>query len=847
MMRQYLDVKEANPDCVLLYRVGDFYEMFFEDALNISKELELTLTGKDCGLEERAPMCGVPFHAVDVYIEKLVENGHKVAICEQLEDPKDAKGLVERGIIRIVTPGTASNETDETVYIMAIKKQYGKIGVSYADVSTGEFRVAEFENEDELKNLIIRIAPREFLISEGEAFNIDFGSTTVSKYFPYAFEEGNASSFLLEHFKVADLSIYGTDGMNAGICASGALLRYLYETQKNMLVHITKLTPENDGNYMVIDPATKRNLELTLTLRERKKKGSLLQLLDRTKTSMGARLLRTWIDQPLTNIKLINRRLTAVSELNSDYQLRYELSEAMDGVFDIERLLSRISYGSLDARHALSLKRSASKFKDIIKALENTKSELLREIYNGIDPLTELCAYLENAVAEDPPVGIRDGGIIKDGFNTEVDKLRNTGTNAKDYIARLEQREREKTGLKNLRIGYNRVFGYYIEVPRSQSASVPYEYVRKQTLANAERYITQELKELEDTVNGAEEKLKKLEEEIFISIRSRISDNIEKLQKNSALIALADVLYSLAQVAYDNNYVKPKMSEDGEIEIKGGRHPVVERSISVRHDFVPNDAYLNNTDNRIMVITGPNMGGKSTFMRQTALIVLMAHIGSFVPAQSAKICIVDRIFTRVGASDDLASGQSTFMVEMNELAGILMNATEKSLLILDEIGRGTSTQDGLAIAWATIEHIANNVKKGMKTLFATHFHELTDLEGNMDGVVNYSVGVKEYENSVIFLHRIKRGGADRSFGIEVARLAGLPEKLLKRSKALLNTIENNSNIRLSSLEITEEEENKRDENAIRILSELRTIDINKLTPMEAMVILDDLKRKAEAQ
>ena len=845
MMRQYLDVKEANPDCIVLYRIGDFYEMFFEDAKLISKELELTLTGRDCGLEERAPMCGVPHHAVDTYIEKMIEYGHKVAICEQLQDPKEAKGIVERGIVRIITPGTSTADTEGTRYILSVFEdptEKGSFGAAYAEVSTGEFVVGEYTDRKKLDDLIMRIAPKEILIPEGEKYGISELTTSLSEYFHYAFDRENALSMLKEHFGVADISIYGVSGMKTGICAAGALMRYLHETQKNMLMHIRKMTADNDRSYMILDQATKRNLELTYSMRDHKKRGSLLWLLDKTKTSMGSRLMRNWIEQPLNNIRAINRRHAAVAELNGDYQLRYELREALENVFDVERLLSKISYGSMDARHALSLMQSIEKFALIKEALKDCKSELLKSAYEELDPLTDLYLYLKNSIAENPPIGIRDGGIIKEGFNPEVDKLRNSGKNAREWIAQLEARERKATGIKTLKVGYNRVFGYYIEVTRMYSDQVPYEYIRKQTLANAERYVTQELKELEDTLSGAEEKLKKLEEEIFLLIRDKIAAHIDVLQKNSRIVAETDALLSFAQVAYDYGYTRPKMTNDGVLMIKEGRHPVVERS--VRQDFVPNDAHLDNEKDRMLVITGPNMAGKSTFMRQTALIVLMAHIGSFVPAQSAQICLVDRIFTRVGASDDLASGQSTFMVEMNELAGILLNATENSLLILDEIGRGTSTQDGLAIAWATIEHITA-AKKGFKTLFATHFHELTDLEGNIPGVVNYSVGVKELENTVIFLHRIKRGGADRSFGIEVARLAGLPEELLSRAKKLLMAIESNAMMRISSLEINETEEKKEDERAAKVLGELRALDLNKLTPIEAMVLLDDLKKKAE--
>ena len=842
MMRHYLEVKEANPDCIVLYRLGDFYEMFFEDAKLISRELELTLTGRDCGLEERAPMCGVPYHAVDNYIARMIEFGHKVAICEQLQDPKEATGLVDRGIVRIITPGTATVDSEESVYIMSVVRSGQGFGAAYADVSTGEFVVGEYEDSQKLQDLISRVSPKEFLVAEGEKISELGESTSLSEYFPYAFETGNAVNILKEHFGVADISIYGVSGMDAGIRAAGALMRYLYETQKNVLMHITRMTADDHREYMIIDAATKRNLELTLSMREMKKRGSLLWLLDKTKTAMGGRLIRNWIEQPLISMKEISRRHSAVAELCSEYQLRLELRDRLSDISDVEKLLSRISYGNMDARHALSLKMSVQRFKGLKESLVMCRSDLLKKSYEDLDPLEDLANYLERAVSEDPPIGIRDGGIIKNGFSKEVDDLRNAGGNAKKWIAELEQKERERTGIKTLRVGYNRVFGYYLEVTRSFLDLVPQDYIRKQTLANAERYITPELKELEDSVTHAEERLKKIEEQLFLEVRSRIADNIETLQKDAKIIAELDVLLSFAQVAYDNDYCRPKMTNNGEISIKAGRHPVVEKS--VRQEFVPNDTYMNNDTIRMLVITGPNMGGKSTFMRQTALIVLMAHIGSFVPAESATICLVDRIFTRVGASDDLAQDQSTFMVEMSELAGILMNATPRSLLVLDEIGRGTSTQDGLAIAWATIEHIIKSSDTGYKTLFATHFHELADLEGNMPGVVNYSVGVKELDKTVLFLHRIKRGGADRSFGIEVARLAGLPESLLERAKGLLGIIESNSDMRISSLEISEDEEKKKEEAAARVIGELRALDINTITPMEAMVLLDDLKRKA---
>ena len=852
MMRQYLDIKEKNKDCLLFFRLGDFYEMFFEDAKIASKELELTLTGKDCGLEERAPMCGIPYHAVDGYIAKLIDKGYKVAICEQLEDPQQAKGLVERGITRIITPGTVADSSmlkeNENSYIFSLYEEKGRFGVSYADISTGGFYVEEAENGQELANVLTRVAPKEILYpEENQILKKIVGAYKdcyASPYYPWAFQHDTAHKLLLQHFGVISLRGFDISAKSLTISAAGALLQYLIETQKNSLMHIKKIRKISTGEYMIVDPFTHRNLELTETIRSKNKRGSLLWLLDKTKTSMGGRLLKKAIEQPLLKKQAINERLSAVDELKNDYCLRSELRAQLGGIYDIERLLARISYGTLDARDALSLKQSLEAIPGIKSLLLQAKSTLLKHSGENLDPLEDLYRFLESAIHPDAPNGIKDGGIIRDGFSADVDKYRDATKSGKDWLASLEQREREETGIKNLKIGFNKVFGYYIEVTKSYLNQVPYRYTRRQTLAGGERYITAELKELEDTILSASDKCSKLEYQLFLQIREKLAGFINALQANAEIIALVDVMQSFAQAAYDNDYVRPAIREDGVIEIKGGRHPVVEKT--VRQDFVPNDTYLDTKENTLMIITGPNMAGKSTFMRQIGLIVIMAQIGCFVPAALASISIVDRVFTRVGASDDLASGQSTFMVEMNELASILNNATEKSLLILDEIGRGTSTLDGLSIAWATIEYILKTKNLGAKTLFATHYHELTELEGILPGIKNYSITVKEMEKTIIFLHKIKRGGTDRSFGIEVARLAGLPEALLERARNLLMGLEKNAKPSLQGLDLPKEEAEEKSEelsrNISRIQQTLRGLDINSLTPLEALSVLNDLKQ-----
>lgn len=850
MMKQYLQVKEDNKDCLIFFRLGDFYEMFFDDAVLVSRELELTLTGKECGLEKRAPMCGVPHHSADLYISRLVEKGYKVAICEQLEDPATAKGLVERGVVRIVTPGTVTDEMiaeRDNSYILSICFKDGIFGAAYADISTGAFYTQQISEPARLTALIARTSPREVLYPEADEqtsklINLPGQELYTTPYADWIFEYKNAKDDMLEHFNINSLGAFGLEKMDAAVCASGALIYYLSYTQKNSLAHIKKITPVSDEHVMAIDQYTQRNLELTETLREKKKNGSLLYLLDKTHTAMGSRLLKSCVLQPLNDKKRINMRLDAVDEIKNSLSKRADLSDALNDIYDMERLISRISYGSLDARGALSLKCSLEKLPSLIDVLSRCESELLKRQYAELDTMDDLYSLLDAAIDPKAPIGIMEGGIINTGFNDEVDKLKQAKENGGRWMRELEAREREKTGISKLKVGYNRVFGYYIEVTNSFKDKVPYTYIRKQTLTGSERYITEELKELEDTVLGAQDKLYKLEYDIFIGIRDRIAANTQRIQAAAKIVATCDFIYSLAQAAYDYNYCKPTINESGTINIKEGRHPVVERA--VKGGFVPNDAYLDMKEDKLLVITGPNMAGKSTFMRQVGLIVIMAHIGSFVPAKTASICLTDRVFTRVGASDDLASGQSTFMVEMNELANILNNATSKSLLILDEIGRGTSTIDGLSIAWATIEYILKEGGVGAKTLFATHYHELIGLEKRLKGMVNYSVGVKEYGDSVIFLHRIKKGGTDRSFGIEVARLAGLPKELLDRAKQLMGAIQDNTELSLEDLDATTHEPPKERDYA-ELLRAIRSIDINTLTPLEALSVLDDIIKKAE--
>lgn len=872
MMQQYMETKKEYKDCILFYRLGDFYEMFFDDALTASKELEITLTGKNCGLEERAPMCGVPYHAVDSYLSRLVEKGYKVAICEQVEDPKQAKGIVKREVIRIVTPGTNidSMTRDETKnnYIMAIVYDAGRYGISIADVSTGDYFVTETDSESKLFDEIYKFSPSEIICNEAlYVSGIQLEDlknrmhVAISSLDAWYFDEELCKKALKEHFQVASLESLGIADYDCGVNASGALLQYLIETQKTSLAHLTKLTTYSTGKYMVLDSSTRRNLELCETLREKQKRGSLLWVLDKTKTAMGARLLRKYVEQPMIDKEEIIKRLDAVEELLKEAISREEIREYLSSVYDLERLVGRISYQSANPRDLTAFKASLSMLPHIRTILRDMKSPLLQKLYEEIDPLEDLCSLVENAIIDDPPMAMKEGGIIRDGYHEEVDRLRKAKTDGKTWLAELEQKEREKTGIKNLRIKYNKVFGYYLEATNSFKNMVPDYYTRKQTLTNAERYIIPELKELEDLILGAEDKLYALEYELYCDVRNRIADEIVRIQTTARAVAAVDAFASLALVAERNHYVRPKINEKGTIDIKDGRHPVVEKMIP-NHMFIANDTYLDDKKNRVAIITGPNMAGKSTYMRQTALIVLMAQIGSFVPASQANIGLVDRIFTRVGASDDLASGQSTFMVEMTEVANILRNATSKSLLILDEIGRGTSTFDGLSIAWAVVEHISNARLLGAKTLFATHYHELTELEGKIDSVNNYCIAVKEKGDDIVFLRKIVKGGADRSYGIQVAKLAGVPETVITRAKEIseeLSDADITTRVREMSVQGQEtkakEKPKKMDVVDMAqmslfdtvsdndVIEEIKGMDISRMTPMDAMNTLYQLQNK----
>ena len=867
MMKKYLETKEQYKDCILFYRLGDFYEMFFDDAVTASRELEITLTGKDCGMEERAPMCGVPFHAADNYLNRLVEKGYKVAICEQVEDPKLAKGLVRREVIRVVTPGTNLDtqalDATRNNYLMSIIYISGKFGIAAADITTGAFLVTEVENTRMLLDEITRYYPAEIICNQSfEVSGMDLEDLRERLHisiFPlegWYYDDDFCEEALKNHFHVSSLGGLGLDAYSCGALAAGALLQYLLQTQKTDLSNLTEIRPYTTGKFMVLDTFTRRNLELCETLREKQKRGSLLWVLDRTKTSMGARMLRSFLEQPLIHTDEINARLDLIEEFNKSTATREELREYLGPVYDLERLISKISYHSANPRDLIAFGSSLKMVPPIRAILNDLNSDLLKQIRGDLDDLTDISDLIERAIMEDPPIGVREGGFIRDGYNEQVDALRRAKTEGKDWLARLEETERTKTGIKNLRIRYNKVFGYYLEVTNSFKNLVPDYYTRKQTLTNAERYITPELKELEDTILGAEDKLYSLEYRLFCEVRDIIAENIPRIQKTARALAGLDVFSALAHVADHNHYVRPQINNKGLIDIRGGRHPVVEKMIKGEM-FIPNDTLLDNRKNRIAIITGPNMAGKSTYMRQTALIVLMAQIGSFVPAQSAKIGLVDRIFTRVGASDDLASGQSTFMVEMTEVANILRGATRDSLLILDEIGRGTSTFDGLSIAWSVIEHISNPKLIGAKTLFATHYHELTELEGKLDSVHNYCIAVKEQGDDIVFLRKIIKGGADKSYGIQVAKLAGVPDSVIARAKELLSELSDadiTDRIAEISSAAAEKKKNKRsaspDLNQISlfetvrdedILEELRTIDISNMTPLNALNTLNRLQ------
>ena len=798
MMQIYLDTKEKYKDCILFYRLGDFYEMFFDDAVTASRELELTLTGKDCGMDERAPMCGVPWHAADIYIDKLVKKGYKVAIAEQLEDPKKAKGIVKRDVIRVVTPGTnisaAALEETKNNYLMSAAAMDRSFGLAVTDVSTGEFFVTEVTGTGALMDEISKYGPSEivcndaFLISGADTEEITGRLRIVLNSLPGKYYGENAANQALkEHFKVASTEALGLKDYPAGAAAAGALLLYLQETQKNSLQHITAVKSYRPGNYMLIDSATRRNLELVETMRDKNKRGSLLGILDKTSTAMGARRLRSFIEQPLLDKKMIVARQDAVEDLCRNLMDREELREYLGPIYDLERLIGRVAFGTAGPRDLIALKISLQMLPALKQTLGLFSAALLQELNDDIDPLEDITSLLEASIEDDPPLSPKEGGVIKAGYSEEIDRLKSASTEGKNWLLALEQEERERTGIKTLRVKFNRVFGYCIEVTNSFKDMVPDDYIRKQTLVGAERYTTQKLKELESTILGAEERNTALQYDLFCEIRSSVGAEMLRLKRTAEAVATLDALVSLALVADRNRYVRPKINEKGLIDIRGGRHPVVEKMLQ-GEAFIANDTLLDNSENRCNIITGPNMAGKSTYMRQTALIVLMAQIGSFVPAESADIGLVDRIFTRVGAADDLAAGQSTFMVEMTEVANILRNATKRSLIILDEIGRGTSTFDGLAIAWAVVEHVSDPKLLGAKTLFATHYHELTELEGSLQGVRNYCVSVKEQGESIIFLRKIIPGGADRSYGIQVARLAGVPESVLKRARELVEEL-----------------------------------------------------------
>ena len=872
MMKQYMETKSQYQDCILFYRLGDFYEMFFDDALTASRELEITLTGKNCGQEERAPMCGVPYHAVESYLNKLVSKGYKVAICEQVEDPKTAKGIVKREVVRIVTPGTNldTQALDESKnnYIMCIVYIADRYGVSVADITTGDYFVTEIEDGAKLMDEIYRFSPSEIICNEAfymsgmdlEGMKDRLGITIYSLDAWY-FDDAVCRQKLLDHFKVSSFAGLGLADYDCGVISAGALLQYLLETQKNNLSNLTHITPYTSGKYMMLDSSTRRNLELCETLREKQKRGSLLWVLDKTKTAMGARMLRKFVEQPLIDKKEIERRLDAVQELKEQAISREELREYLSPVYDLERLITKITYGTANPRDLTAFRTSLEMLPPIRYILQDMQCDLLKSIMDELDPLEDLCSLITNAIREEPPIAMKEGNIIRDGFNEEVDKLRRAKSDGKDWLAKLENDEREKTGIKNLRIKYNKVFGYYLEVTNSYKDLVPEYYTRKQTLANAERYITPELKELEDMILGAEDKLYALEYEIYTDVRNKTAAEVERIQQTAKAVAALDVFASLALVAERNNYVRPKINEKGVIDIKEGRHPVVERMIP-NDMFIANDTYLDDKKHRISIITGPNMAGKSTYMRQTALIALMAQVGSFVPAKSANIGLSDRIFTRVGASDDLASGQSTFMVEMTEVANILRNATSKSLLILDEIGRGTSTFDGLSIAWAVVEYISDSRLLGAKTLFATHYHELTELEGKIDNVNNYCIAVKEKGDDIVFLRKIVKGGADKSYGIQVAKLAGVPDLVINRAKEIVEELsEEDITTRVSEIATKDKVSKKKpkakkyDEVDIAqmslfdtvkdddVLEELKNLDVGNMTPIDALNTIYRLQNK----
>ncbi|WP_304507289.1 DNA mismatch repair protein MutS [Anaerotignum sp.] len=865
MMQQYFEIKENYKHCLLFFRLGDFYEMFFEDAMIASRELEITLTGKDWGQEERAPMCGVPFHSADGYIARLVEKGYKVAICEQVEDPKMAKGIVKRDVVRIVTPGTVLDHAvlDERKnnYILAIYSSQAGYGIAVCDVSTGEFQTTEFTSIQAASKIIDEIArfsPAEVICNELFLGN-PLAKEIKEKFYYFLndidnrmFDFATAKDTILKHFQLKTLDGFGLNKKPMAVAAAGGLLWYLLETQKNDLNHISSVKYYTAGDFMLLDVSSRRNLELTETMREKSRKGSLLWVLDKTQTAMGARLLRKWVEQPLLSAVEIQKRLDGVEELCTDLFLREEIKDILRSMYDFERIMGRVIYQSANARDLAALKNSIENLPLLKNILARCKSPYLTELCDKLDPLENIHELIEQAIVDDPPFSVREGGMIKQGFHGDLDTYMQAKEKGTLWIQQMEEEEREKTNIKNLKVRYNKVFGYYIEVTKSNIKDVPEGYIRKQTLANCERYITPELNELAELILGAEEKIVTAEYEIFTEIREAVAAEVERIQYCAYIVAVVDVLQSFAEVAQSMNYVKPLVDEGDMISVTAGRHPVVEKMM--QGQFIPNDVYLDQEETRLAIITGPNMAGKSTYMRQTALIVLMAQIGSFVPAEAAHIGIVDRIFTRVGASDDLSAGQSTFMVEMSEVANILNNASSKSLLILDEIGRGTSTFDGLSIAWAVLEYIADVKQIGAKTLFATHYHELSELEGKLSGVKNYCIDVQEMGEDIIFLRKIKRGGADHSYGVQVARLAGLPLKVIRRSGQILNQL-NAADITKKAKKIAVESKENAEEAAKQIdmfslkenqmIDEISKLDVMSMTPIEALQTLFELQKKAK--
>ena len=862
MMQRYLETKEQYKDCILFYRLGDFYEMFFDDAVTASRELELTLTGKDCGQEERAPMCGIPHHAAEIYISRLIAKGYKVAICEQLEDPKEAKGIVKRGVIRVVTPGTVvdSNMLEERKnnFIMSIFKSGIYFGISVCDISTGEFYSAEIKDNQNFPLVLDEIArymPSELVINsmmsdcqeEMDKIKERFDSYITRFNDKFFTDDTEKIRYRFNFVDSNQKEIKNIEDKRLAVCSINALIEYIEQTQMTTLDHINKITVYNISKYMSLDINARRNLEITEKMRDKSKKGTLLWVLDKTSTSMGGRALRRWLNDPLIDTTEINRRLESVKELKDDVILRGDIIENLRKVYDIERLAGKMAYGNANARDMITLKNSLSKLPDLKKVLANVNSPMLKDLYENLDELQDIYELVDKSIVEDPPMTVKDGGIIKLGYDEEIDKLKTATTEGKNWIIQLEAEEREKTGIKNLKVGFNKVFGYFIEVTKSYLDQVPERFVRKQTLTNAERFITEDLKNLENQILGAEEKVVNLEYNAFVQIRDEIAKNVKRLQKSANIVSTLDVLTSFATVAEDLNYCMPKVDDSGVLDIKGGRHPVIDKMLGTGV-FVENDTYLDKEENRLSIITGPNMAGKSTYMRQVALITLMAQVGSFVPASEAHIGVVDKIFTRVGASDDLSMGQSTFMVEMMEVATILKEATQNSLVILDEIGRGTSTYDGLSIAWAVAEYIADKEKCGAKTLFATHYHELTELEEKLEGVKNYNIAVKEKGEDIIFLRKIVPGGTDESYGIHVARLAGVPKAVTQKADEILRGLER-KNI------LTGKKQEKESKKAVEgqfdmfnyklaeIAHEIDKVNLNELTPIDALNTLVRIKEK----